>query len=159
MVISKLAYGLSTLWLVSSQRWRLDGFHARALRRILGIPAAFVRVSNKAVFEQAGVAPISEQVLHRQLVMLGKAARAPHGDPVRRDVFVNDSVLPCVGQFVRRVGRPRQEWTTEVLKAGSKVFGSSQRFDSFLRDRSQGAELKWRQELKSLFQQSFSNVH
>ena len=120
------------------------------------IPAAFVsRVSNKTVFEKAGVAPILEQVLHRQLVMLGKAARATEGDPIRRDVFIKSSVLPCVGQYVRKAGRPRQEWTTEVLKAGAIKFGSSQRFERLLCDRSQAAEQMWRKELKSRFQQKF----
>ena len=34
LVISKLVYGFSTLWLVTAQRRRLDGFYARCLRRI-----------------------------------------------------------------------------------------------------------------------------
>jgi len=34
-VVAKLLYGLASLWLVTSQRRRLDGFLARCLRRIL----------------------------------------------------------------------------------------------------------------------------
>ena len=35
IVVSRLVYGLSTIWLVSAQRKRLDGFFARCLRQIL----------------------------------------------------------------------------------------------------------------------------
>ena len=42
LVVSKLVYGLSTMCFVKAQRRRLDGFYARCLRRVLGIPAAFV---------------------------------------------------------------------------------------------------------------------
>ena len=42
LIISKLLYGLSSVCLVDAQRRRLDGFHARCLRKLLRIPAAFV---------------------------------------------------------------------------------------------------------------------
>ena len=73
---------MSTMWLVTSQRRRLDGFHARALRRILGIPPAFhSRISNSVVFSRAGVLPLSQQILKRQLIVLHRVATAP----VRQD--------------------------------------------------------------------------
>ena len=37
-ILSKLRYGLSSVWLVAAQRRRIDGFVARCLRRILNIP-------------------------------------------------------------------------------------------------------------------------
>ena len=152
LVVSKLLYGLSTMWLGSAQRRRIDGFYARALRRILGIPSSFIsRVSNKCVFERAAVRPLSDQLLHRQLVILGKAARAQQGDGMRADVFIDDTFLPCVGRFVRRVGRPRQEWTTEVYKAGAAKFGSIARLDVLLKDRGANAEQNWKNELRRLF--------
>ena len=40
LVVSKLAYGLCTAWLTKARQRKLDGFHARCLRRILKIPAA-----------------------------------------------------------------------------------------------------------------------
>ena len=46
-IVSKLLYGLHTTWLNVTERRRLDGFHTRCLRRILGISAAYYsRVSN-----------------------------------------------------------------------------------------------------------------
>ena len=53
LIISKLQYGLSTICLVKAQKRRLDGFYARCLRRVLGIPASFYsRVSDKDVFQR-----------------------------------------------------------------------------------------------------------
>ncbi len=49
-VLSKLLYGLESVWLLQADRNRLDSFHAQCLRRILGIPPAFPsRVSNATV--------------------------------------------------------------------------------------------------------------
>ena len=149
LVISKLLYGLATMWLVTTQRRRLDGFYARALRRVLGIPAAFIsRVSNKTVFQKAGVTPLSEQLLHRQLVLLGKVARAPEADGLRADVFEGSTFKPLAGTQVRRVGRPRQDWTSEVWKAGVQRFGNASRMESLLL----GGEEAWRSELRNLFE-------
>ena len=77
-VVTGLLYGLSTLWLAQSQRRRLDGFYARCLRRIYRIPAAYVsRVSNRIVFERAGVAPLTQQLLQQQLVLMGLGRKVP----------------------------------------------------------------------------------
>jgi sorting nexin-29 len=120
-VISKLVYGLSTLWPVKIQRRRLDGFYAIGLRRVLRIPAAFIsRVSNKTIFEKAGVRPLSEQLLKRQLVLLGDVAGLPAGDPLRRNTFIGSSLTPSVAHYVRKVGRPKQNWTEEIMKAGAE---------------------------------------
>ena len=117
LVVSRLLYGLSTLWLVTAQRRRIDGFYARCLRRLFAIPPAFIsRVSNKAVYAKAGVNPLSEQLLLRQLSLLRKAAKASENDNTRRDVFVGECLESCVGTSVRRIGQSPQNWTTELLK-------------------------------------------
>jgi len=94
LVLSRLAYGLSTQWLVTSQRRRLDGFVARCLRRLLGIPAAFIsRISNATVYSRAGMRSFPDQLLKQQLLMLGKVALSPQGSPIRNNTFVDGSVL------------------------------------------------------------------
>ena len=108
MVVSKLEYGLATCWLVTSQRRRVDGFYVRCLRRILRIPAAFIsRVSNATVLQNAGVAPFSQQLLKRQLLLLGKVVWSPADHPLRRDTFGSAGITPLIGRYVRRMGRPR----------------------------------------------------
>jgi hypothetical protein len=115
LVVSKLLYGLSSLWLVRTQRRRLDGVYARCLRRIWGIPSAYIsRVSNAHVLEKADVEALSTQLLQKQLVLFGKVARAPANDPMRLNTFLPGSLQPQIGSCTRRVGRPREDWTTKL---------------------------------------------
>ena len=145
-----MTYGLATLWLVTAQRRRIDGFCARCLRKILRIPTAFhFRVANATVLRKAGVPALSQQLCHRQLILLGKVARSLPEDPLRRSTFVNSSVRPQVGRYVRRVGRPRQDWTTQVMREGARLLSAVQ-LESLLGDRSPGAEKRWREKLRGL---------
>ena len=128
-VVSKLLYGLSTMYLVKSQRRRINGFYARCLRRILRIPAAYIsRVSNVIVFEKAKVLPLTEHLEERQLALLGCVARSKKGSPLRRNAFTGEGLEPLVRQHVRKVGRPRLSWAEELLTVGGKRFGSSSVF-------------------------------
>ena len=154
LVASKLQYGLSTVWLGTAQRRRLDGFYARCLRRVLGTPSAYVsRVSNKTVLQRAGVLPFSVQVLRRQLLLLGKVALSPPNSPLRRDVFVDGSLQPQIGGYIRRVGRPRQDWLTEVWKAGACKLGGDARMRVLLQSRDPDASILWRNEVGRAFQE------
>ena len=83
LVLSRLAYGLSTQWLVLAQRRRLDGFAARCLRRVLGIPPAFISRVNASVFARAGVLRFSHQLLKQQLHFFGKVTLSPEGSRAR----------------------------------------------------------------------------
>ena len=110
LIVSRLIYGLSSMWLVVAQRRRLDGFYARCLRSILRIAPSFISwVSNVRVLRQAGVASFSDQLLQRQMIFLGKIARSPADSPLRRDTFSLGTILHQLGRFVGRVGRPRQD--------------------------------------------------
>ena len=150
LVISWLLYGTAPLWLVTSQRRRLDGFYARCLRNVLGIPAAFIsRVSNTVVLEKAGVAPLSAQLLKRQLALLGKVALSPLGHPLRRDAFLDNTLHPQIGRFIRRRGRQRQDWINEVMKEASKVLGD-RRVTELLTDKSPEALPRWNQALRNV---------
>ena len=155
LVVSRLAYGLSTQWLVTSQRRRLDGFVARCLRRIMRIPAAFVsRVSSASVYARAGVPAFSEQLLQQQLVLFGKVALAPLHSPLRTNTFVDDSLTPQIGRFMLKVGRPRQNWTGELLKEGYRRFGSTA-LHRLLEGRSLGAVDRWKAEVQNTFKWYF----
>jgi len=152
-ILSKLRYGLSTLWLVTAQRRRLDGFVARCLRRIVRIPAAFVsRISNAMVYEKAGMRPFSEQVLKHQLHLLRKVSVQGAGHPLRVDTFEGSTLNPQIGRYVRRIGRPRQDWTTQLLREGQVRMGP-QRFQLLISDQSEGAGLRWKVEVERSFQQ------
>ena len=134
LIVSKLQYALSSMWLVTAQCRRLDGFYARCLRKILRIQPPS-RISNAAVFSRAGVAPFSEQLLLKQLALLGEAARKPENSPLRRDTFGAGTIDPQIGRFVRRVEVPDR-------------IG---RLKKPLSDTTQGAQERWKAELQRLF--------
>ena len=151
-VVSRLLYGLSTMWLVTAQLRRLDGFYARCLRVVLRVlPSYLSRISNATVFSRAGVLPLSEQLLKQQLSLLGKVARSPDDGPLRRDTFApGDLLQPQIGRYVRRRGRPRQDWTNQLMRTGTSRLGANC-FERLLTDRSPGAQLRWKSELNRLF--------
>ena len=125
-VLSKLLYGLQTMWLTKAQRQKLDGFHARCLRRICAIKHAYYsRVSNAAVFQIIGSCPLSAILLERQLKYFGKLYRMPSADIRRRTVFQTDSAELIGSKFKRGRGRPRLKWATELLKHATQIADSS----------------------------------
>jgi len=122
MIVSRLLYGLSTAWLNVAQVRRLNGFQSRCLRPILGIKPAFVsRVSNAVVLQQAGQVPLGWQLRKQQLLMYGRIARAPATDPLRSVTFCPDTQCPATSRYVRRVGRPRNEWAVMLEKESYKM--------------------------------------
>ena len=100
------------------------------------------------ILRRASAEPLSDLVLYRQLILMGRVARAHTGSPLRQDTFVDNTLQPQVGRFVRKVGRPRQEWTTEVMKAGAGKFGNWALFENLV----QSCDAKqWKCELDRRF--------
>ena len=125
LIESKLFYSLSSLCLTAAQLRRLDGFQNRCVRKIFGIPPAFVsRISNHSVLQQACHPAASLTLRKRSLIFFGKVLRAPEGHPLRLACFIPGTLWPATEQFVRRVGRPRKEWTKEALAESVRLFGS-----------------------------------
>ena len=59
LVLSRLLYGLQTLWLSKHLRQRIDGFHCMCLRQILGIPHSYIsRIPNADVLKKAQERPL-----------------------------------------------------------------------------------------------------
>ena len=119
LIESKLMYSLSCLCLSAAERRRLDGFQNRCLRRILRIPPAFIsRVPNAEVLRRARCHTATDMLLQRQL-LFGKALRCPFDHVMHQTAFIPGSLQPATSRFVRRVGRLRREWVTEIR---NKVF-------------------------------------
>ena len=122
VVVSRLLYGLSTAWLNAAELRRLQGFHCRCLRRILGIaPAYFSRVSNLKVLQEAGEVPLGRQLLQSQLILYGRVVRAPDTDPIRKLTFIGGTTEPATNKYIRRVGRPRNTWAAMLQKETFKM--------------------------------------
>ena len=125
IVVSKLIYGLSSAWLNTSERRRLDGFQNTCLRAIWNIKAAYIsRVSNKTVLDLTGQTPLSQQLFKRQIKLFGEVARAPEGSVIRQATFCPGSLRSAADRYVRKRGRPRLEWVTEVQKLAYRAAGS-----------------------------------
>ena len=58
-----------------------------------------------------------------QLVLLCKVIRAPQGSPLQTANPIPNSLQPGPTRYIRRVGRPRMEWTSTVLREALRVAG------------------------------------
>ena len=109
----------SLAWVIlnAAARRRLDGFHARCLRQILGVKPSFIsKVSNVEVRAKAGgVHRRRVSLLDRQLRLFGRAARAAPGNPIR-DVLLEPGTLTLKATGPRSRGRPRINWGAAVRK-------------------------------------------
>ena len=122
VITSRLLYSLGSAWLNVAEIRRLNGFQCRCLRLIFGIKPSFVsRISNSSVLRQSGQIPYGRQLLRQQLLLFGHVARAPATDPLRKLTFVPGSLLPATGHYIRRVGRPRNEWAVMLEREAHKV--------------------------------------
>ena len=127
-VVSLLLYGLQAMWPNKVARSKLDAFHARSLRAILGVkPSYYSRVSNQEVLRRGGCASLSQLLLEQQLNFFGKLARWPPSCPVRQLVF-DDGLAQRLVQYQRRRGRPKLEWANEIFKVVKAMFPSQELF-------------------------------
>ena len=123
-VLSRLLYGLHVIWFGQVARRKLDGFHARCVRKILKIrPSYYSRISNADVLAQIHAPMLSSILLDRQLGYFGTLARRPNSCPVRRLVFEDDLSMKCFAG-TRRRGRPKAEWALELYKHVRQMCGT-----------------------------------
>ena len=126
--MSQLTYGLQTVWFTKASRSKLDAFHVRCLRRILGIAHSYwSRISNQEVLHRIGAPKLSMILLEQQLVFLGTLARRPDTCPVRNFVF-DRQLRRAPIEFERRRGRPNLEWVSEMFKVLEQMFTSHDAF-------------------------------
>jgi hypothetical protein len=138
VVVSALMYGLAAAWLNVADQRKLNGFQNRCLRTIWGIKPAFIsRVSNATVLETTGQKPLTTLLKKQQLLLYGRVARQSDGEPMRDVTFCPGLPLrPAVDRFVRRTGRPRLAWATEVGKLAMCAAGGLRRLNDTITDSS-----------------------
>ena len=116
-ILSKLRYGIASAWLLKADLRRLDGFHARCLRKILGIKPAFVsRVSNDRVRQIAGQEPFSEKIRAMQRKLFEAVLTDPNKQVLRDVTFEQGTSIPLTNRYVRKRGRPKQNWADEMVR-------------------------------------------
>ena len=117
LVLSKVLYGVASAWLSKADLGRLDGFQAGCLRKMLQIPASYVsRVSNEAVRKTAGQDALSNMVRTAQLKLMGKVLNDDAKRILRDVAFQGSTTLSANAAYVRRIGRPRHNWTEQVFR-------------------------------------------
>ena len=116
LVETTLLYGLCSGCYTKADMRRLDGFQAKCLRVIMGIPSAYIsRVSNEHVRQQASWTKASLLLLGHQLCYLGKILRSDITHPLRKMSFNGSTLQPANDAFIGRVGRPKKEWIKTIL--------------------------------------------
>ena len=116
-VVTKVMYSLETLWLLKADRCRLDAFHHRYLRRILGIQHSYYsRVTNASVLQQAGSCLLSTRLLQRQKKLYERIGQLPDESFVKR-LVCDENGQPILWATSRGRGRPRQQWAQSVYNS------------------------------------------
>ena len=114
-VVSKLLYGLESLWLLKSDLQRLDAFQARCLRNISGIAPSYIsRVRNADVLANLGASTLSGNLLRRQVCLYKKIPMQGPNSLARRVALEPRGEQPKDWHPVRRVGWPTQRWCKQV---------------------------------------------
>ena len=75
----------------------------------------------------------------QQLVLYGKVARQGNKNPMRAATFGPGSLRPAVDIYIRKVGRPRMAWATEVGKLAQQAAGGPRRLEEVISN-----EAAWR---------------
>ena len=117
LIQSRLRYAVASAWLLKSDLRRMNGFQANCLRRILKVPPAFYsRVSNKSVLERSGLELFSASVRKLQLKLLGQVITNPCKSVLKQVAFHGSSLVAETSAYVKRIGRPRQNWTEQLIR-------------------------------------------
>ena len=113
LILSKLLYGLQTIWLSKRLRQKINAFHCASVRKIIGIPHSYVsRVTNAEVLRLANMISLDRMLLRQQLVYYGRLYRNPKY-PERQ---IMDT--PVVN---KRRGRPHLSWVEEIRKHVQRI--------------------------------------
>ena len=117
VVLSRLTYALSSAWLLQADLRRLNGFYCNCLRQILRIPSSYIsRISNAEVLSRAGCSCLPDRLRQSQLRLLERVLNDTQPTVLREATFRRDSDTPLTAVWVRRRGRPRQNWVEELMK-------------------------------------------
>ena len=113
-VASKVLYSMESLWLLKADRAKLDAFHYRCLRKVLGTPCSYLsRVPNSEVLERAGACTLSKLLLDRQTRLYTRLALQP-AESFARTLVCSENGQPRTWHTRRGRGRPRQTWALMV---------------------------------------------
>ena len=133
-VIPVLTYNMGTWGLTQADLVRIDTYHRRQLRQIIGVHWPN-RISNVALYYRCQSRPISESIVTARLRLFGHVLRLPRDAPAQRAIdhyFADTEAATFRGRprtslpttlcsDLRRIGRTRRQPTDiESLRALSR---------------------------------------
>ena len=125
-VVSKVLYGLESMWLLKDQLRKLDAFYCSCLRKIVGVLPAFVsRISNHAVLDRLSATLLSQTLKKRQLMLYGRLVHQPENEFSRQVAIEPGGCKPRDWHPNRKVGRPCQRWPKCVYDMGLDAFNGN----------------------------------
>ena len=106
-------YALHYDWHTTSTTAHIDAWHCKLLRRTMKWKTTYIDRSktNQWVYKHTNTQPISTKITAQQFKFYGHIARAP--GTLQHSVVFGPGQLRQLNTL-RRVGRPRQHWATNV---------------------------------------------
>ena len=145
-IISSLLYGSETWTTYSKQERKLNSFHMRCLRRILGIHWSD-KVPNAQVLERAGLTTMFTLLRKRRLGWLGHVLRMEDGR-IPKDIHYGE-----LASSKRTVGRPQLRYK-DVCKRDMKALDiNTESWEDAAADRN-----KWRCVLRKQLKSGEENI-
>ena len=135
IITSKVLYALETLEPTQATTKLLNTFQLKGLRKILKLHITFVQRpnTNEYVYRRANeelgapafgrdrkIKPLTEILEDKKIKMLGHILRRERRHPLHQTTFALPSALPREIEH-RRVGRPRQFWTVNIMQKAWKI--------------------------------------
>ena len=125
LVLSVLLYGSETWQMRKVDRRRIDGFHHKCLRKILGITYRD-RVTNTEIRERTNQKSLAEVICKRRWQWLGHVARMNNSRPPKKVLKWVPAYMPGRGP-----GHPRMTWRRTLID-DLKREGSGKNIDTIL---------------------------
>ena len=131
VITSKVPYGLETLEPTESASRLLNTFQLKGLRKILRLHTTYIQRqnTNEYVYRRANeiangaIKPLTEILAERKMRLLGHVLRRERQHPLHQSTFSTSSAIPRETNY-RRVGRPRQFWTTTTMERAWELMKS-----------------------------------
>jgi len=135
VITSKVLYGLETLEPTESASKLLNTFQLRGLRKILRLHTTYIQCqnTNEYVYQCANkivngaidgptrkIKLLTKILEERKLRLLGHVLRRDRQHPLHQTTFSTTSAVPRETNY-RRVGRPRQFWTTNNMEKAWEI--------------------------------------
>ena len=101
------------------------------------IPSASVaRISNATVLERAIQLKLSKRIKHMQLDLLGQVITTEKKKPLKEVAFHKNTLRPETSVYIRRLGRPRQNWTEQLISQMYRITRANERFSEAMQSMS-----------------------